>query len=78
MLRIAACDDNPLSLREIESILKKEERVETVGLYRDPEQLLDALMRDPGQYDIVCMDLLFEEGKKRRALLCAGAVPPHA
>lgn len=63
MLRIAACDDNPLSLREIESILKKEERVETVGLYRDPEQLLDALMRDPGQYDIVCMDLLFEEGK---------------
>lgn len=63
MLRIAACDDNPLCLNEIESILKKEERVETIGLYQDPDELLGTLMSDPEQYDIVCMDLAFEEGK---------------
>lgn len=60
MLNLAVCDDNTLFLEEMKGILEKDERVENVTLYENPEQFLEVITKNQKDFDAVFMDIEFE------------------
>ncbi len=63
MLNIAVCDDNPAALQEMESLLKRDDRVETIMLYEEPEALCADVRREWSRFDAVLMDIELGEDK---------------
>lgn len=56
MLKIAICDDNPLFLEELESLLKEDERVGEVVVFQDAQKLLQEVERLQF-FDAIFMDI---------------------
>ncbi len=61
MLNVAVCDDNDIFLREARNLLRQEQRVEKITLYSDPEDLLHDISTGKESFDMVLMDIEFEE-----------------
>ena len=56
MLRIAICDNNPLFLEELSSLLKADERVGEVVVYEDAQELVSEIERK-NFFDAIFMDI---------------------
>ncbi len=61
MLKVAVCDDNTVFLKEAETLLRQDHRVEEISLYSDPEDLLDDISHGQKIFDLVLMDIDFEQ-----------------
>ncbi|MCC8129933.1 MAG: LytTR family DNA-binding domain-containing protein [Clostridiales bacterium] len=60
MLSIAVCDDNQAFLPEIKAMLQKDERVDTILLYSQPDLLCADVTCGQTEPDVVLMDIDFQ------------------
>lgn len=61
MLRLAVCDDSVLFLREMQEILETDERVESVDVYENPENLMEDIDKGKTDFDAIFMDIELEK-----------------
>ena len=65
MLRLAVCDDSVLFLREMQEILETDERVESVDVYENPENLMEDIDKGKTDFDAIFMDIADEASGQR-------------
>ena len=55
MMRVAVCDDQSETLREIQELLLQEEDIKKVDIYSDIEMFF-CMVNEEKEYDVVFMD----------------------